>query len=272
MGAGRAKREHPSRLRPRPPANVSSARMKRQGTAVRAPTGLAAVEVDRIVSSVRDLTMVPEPGLRFTVETTVDAINREIPGAVVECGVWRGGCSIAMLEAQRAVFGGVVRPVYMLDSFEGLPPATSRDGPLAAAWQASVDAPDFYDNCKASEAELRSNLDKLRFTRSDYRIVAGWFVETLPTVAAELRNQGIAVLRLDADWYEPTLLCLEHLVPLVAEDGFVLLDDYYAWDGCARAMHDYVARRNVPYRIRSVADFAGAYFINNPFRDTVDAL
>ena len=231
---------------------------------------LSASEVDQIACAVRELTMVPHSALRFTIERAVDTISSEIPGVIVECGVWRGGCSIAMLEAQRAAYGRVVRPVYMLDSFRGLPPATIRDGLLAIKWQRSVDAPDYYDNCRASQVELQTALDEFGFTREDYRIVAGWFADTLPAVVAELQSQGIALLRLDADWYEPTLTCLEQLVPLVSKAGLVLLDDYYAWDGCARAVHEFASRSDVPYRIRSIPDFAGAYFFKKSFRDATD--
>ena len=46
------------------------------------------------------------------------------------------------------------------------------------------------------------------------------------------------------------LLCLNELVPQVVDGGVVILDDYYTWDGCPRAVHEYLASRDLPYKIR----------------------
>jgi len=51
------------------------------------------------------------------------------------------------------------------------------------------------------------------------------------------------LLRLDSDWYESTKQCLENLFDLVVDGGLVIIDDYYVWDGCARAVHDFLSKR-----------------------------
>lgn len=227
---------------------------------------------NRILAAVRPFTMVHESGIRFTVEQVVDLVRRGMPGVIVECGVWKGGCSIAMLLAQRDQFGRIEKPVYMLDSFEGLPPVTPRDGPLALQWKNGADPVNYLDNCKASLEELEKNLETLGFGADDYKILPGWFEDTLPRLAEKLKVRGIALLRLDGDWYDSTLVCLEHLMPLVSEGGIVIVDDYYSWDGCARAVHDYLSRQDLPYRIRSLFNGYGAYFIKKPYRDRFDVL
>jgi O-methyltransferase len=70
-----------------------------------------------------------------------------------------------------------------------------------------------------------------------FSLIKGWFDETIPTFKPP---EPIAVLRLDADWSESTLTCLKHLYPHVAPGGVVIIDDYWAWDGCARAVHEFV--------------------------------
>lgn len=75
-----------------------------------------------ITAQVRPFTMAPDLAVHFTAMEAVRLIAAGIPGVLVECGTWRGGCSIAMLLAQQAVFGQVVRPVHLLDSSAGLPP------------------------------------------------------------------------------------------------------------------------------------------------------
>lgn len=220
-----------------------------------------------IAAAVRPLTMVADSAVQFTAAEAARLIAAGIPGVLVECGTWRGGCSLAMLLAQRAAFGRVVRPVYLLDSFAGLPPATERDGPLARAWQADTDSPGYHDNCAASEAQLRADLAAFGFAPGEYHVHPGWFADTLPPLAASLGAAPIALLRLDGDWFDSTLACLRHLEPLVATEGTVLIDDYYAWDGCARAVHAYLAEGDRAYRIKSFPGFLGAYFTKRPARD-----
>src|SRR5262245_6270798 len=52
--------------------------------------------------------------------------------------------------------------------------------------------------------------------------VAGWFDKTLPRIRIE---GGIALLRLDADWYESTMTCLEALYSHVVPGGLVIVDN-----------------------------------------------
>ncbi len=72
-----------------------------------------------------------------------------------------------------------------------------------------------------------------------YELVKGWFDDTIPPFAET--SPRIAVLRLDGDWYESTMCCLTNLFPHVVENGLVLIDDYGYWEGCTRAVHDYLS-------------------------------
>lgn len=225
-----------------------------------------------IMEWVDGYTMLSEPALAFTIEQTVEAVRRHPESAIVECGVWRGGCSTAILLAQRAAFGRIVSPVWMLDSFEGLPPARDRDGPLARSWQADLESPGYYDNCRASLADVQAGLDRFGFESDQAVLVPGWFSETAAATAAQLEARGISLLRLDGDWYESTKTCLEHLEPEVRNEGVVVIDDYYAWDGCARAVHEHLATRDHAYRIRSLPGFTGAYFEKRAARTDPDRL
>ncbi|HUR81434.1 MAG TPA: TylF/MycF/NovP-related O-methyltransferase, partial [Thermoanaerobaculia bacterium] len=61
--------------------------------------------------------------------------------------------------------------------------------------------------------------------------------------------EPIAILRIDGDWYESTLTALEALWKYLAPNGIVIVDDYYAWDGCSRAVHDFLSRHQSTARI-----------------------
>lgn len=214
----------------------------------------------RVIAEVADYTMVSEAPLRLTIESTIVSIERDLPGPIVECGTWRGGSSFAMLLAQRYRYGRIVKPVWMFDSFEGLPPADARDGPMALAWQADTESPDYLNNCKVQLEDVLDTVARFGFRDDECCIAPGWFSNTLPPLSDMFRRSQIALLRVDCDWYESVLFVLRTLVPCVADEGRVIVDDYYAWDGCARATHDFLSQNSLCYRIRSIDGFGSAWF------------
>ena len=117
---------------------------------------------------------------------------------------------------------------FLFDSFEGLPPAKDVDGDSARAWQADTKGEFYFDNCTAEMSFAREAM-RLSGAR-DVTIVKGWFKDTLPKFTPPSK---IALLRLDGDWFESTLTCLECLYSHLSPDGLVILDDYYYWDGCS---------------------------------------
>lgn len=164
---------------------------------------------------------------------------RHLKGPIVECGVWRGGMSGGMAQLL-----GEKRKYYLFDSFEGLPDVQDVDGEAAIAWQNNKDSEDYLDNCRA-EMSFAQNCMAMSPAK-DVSIVKGWFSESLPEY--DFADE-ISILRLDGDWYESTMDCLVHLYPKVEEGGVVIIDDYYVWDGCSRAVHDYLSANKLPVRI-----------------------
>jgi O-methyltransferase len=166
-----------------------------------------------------------------------------IPGSVVECGTWRGGMIAGM-----ASMLGDNRSYYLYDSFEGLPDAKPIDGKKALNWQKDKTSNNYHDNCTADEAEAIKAMALSGVT--DVTVSKGWFSKTLP----KYKGSDIAILRLDGDWYESTMDCLVNMFSKVAVGGVIIIDDYYTYAGCARAVHDYLSRNNREERIRQYAD------------------
>jgi O-methyltransferase len=169
-------------------------------------------------------------------------------GCIVECGVWRGGMMAGIAEVL-----GPNRQYFLFDSFEGLPPAREEvDGEWVMEWQSDTTSPIYFNNCRAAEEEAAAAM-KLSGATS-FWLVKGWFKDTLPSYKFPTE---IAILRLDGDLYDSTRVCLENLYPHVVPGGIVILDDYHNWDGCARAVNEYIAgiasRNEVP-RVREFHD------------------
>ena len=154
-----------------------------------------------------------------------------LAGAIVECGTWRGGMIAGMAEVL-----GNCRSYYLCDSFRGLPPARQIDGEAARAWQDNPQAFSHHNNCTASIQEARAAMEMS--PSRDYTLVEGWFEDTLP----RFPNVPIALLRMDADWYESTKCILDNLVKRLVPGGLIVIDDYYTWEGCTVAVNEYAAR------------------------------
>jgi O-methyltransferase len=183
--------------------------------------------------------MVPEP----TYVANLEIVNwaRNTKGAVVECGTWKGG-----MIAGIAACLGPDRDYFLFDSFEGLPKAKNVDGESAMEWQQNTKGPYYYDNCTASEGHAREAMNRAGISHA--HLIKGWFRDTLP--GRHFPN-GIAILRMDGDWYESTMQILDNLFGFVNKNGLVIVDDYYVWDGCSKAVHDFLSRRQLPERIES---------------------
>lgn len=181
-----------------------------------------------LYSKYKEYTMIPE--LTFIRNLQLCAHFSEVAGDYVECGVWRGGMSGAIAEVI-----GQHRTLHLFDSFEGLPPAKSIDGDEALAWQKDVTSPGYYDNCTAPESFVHDVMRIAKVTR--YKVYKGWFENTMPVFP----DLPIAILRLDGDWYDSTMVSLRNLFPKVVVGGIVILDDYHTWDGCTRAVHDFLS-------------------------------
>jgi O-methyltransferase len=194
------------------------------------------LKATRIYQRYQSFTMIPS----YIFESNLLLCEEKAPntGCIVEAGVWRGGMSAGIADMVPA------RVHYLFDSFEGLPPAKDVDGATALAWQHNTSDPAFYDNCRAERSFAEAAMARSRAKES--HIVQGWFNETMANFKPA---EAIAILRLDGDWYDSTMQCLTSLYPYVMEGGVIIIDDYYAWDGCARALHDYLSAQGSIDRI-----------------------
>jgi O-methyltransferase len=203
----------------------------------KAPPGSA---YDKTYADFSSFTMIPREAYVDNLGL-IEKEKQDLPsGCIVECGVWRGG----MIASIATIMGNGYN-YFLFDSFEGLPKAKEIDGQAAIDWQADTDSNWYFDNCKAEESYAEAAMKKAGI--SNYKLVRGWFSDTLPGYSF---GEKICILRLDGDWYESTMDCLVNLYPLVEEKGLIIIDDYYAWEGCARAVHDYLSSNSLSARIR----------------------
>lgn len=162
-----------------------------------------------------------------------------IAGDVVECGVWRGGSMMAV--ARTLLDLGARRRLHLFDTFDGMPPPTTVDrdlsGVAAAGWLAAEDRDTGSTWARSPLEDVRANLRSTGYPPELVHFVPGMVEDTIPSRAPE----GIAILRLDTDWYESTRHELEHLYPRLVQGGVLIVDDYGHWQGARRAVDEYLA-------------------------------
>jgi O-methyltransferase len=171
--------------------------------------------------------------LQHCVETV---LADEIPGDLIECGVWRGGACILM-RAVLAAYGDERRRVWLADSFQGVP----RPDPANYKADKGVRADRAAGILGVSEAEVRANFERYGLLDEQVRFLPGWFKDTLHDAPID----RIAVLRLDGDLYESTIQALDALYPRLSPGGFCIIDDYHALKPCEQAVTDYRAKHGV---------------------------
>ena len=177
-----------------------------------------------------------------------EVLLHNVPGDVIETGVWRGGAAILMRAVLKAL-GDKSRTVWVADSFQGLPQPDARKYP--------VDAGDPHWKNKrlaVSVEEVKANF--LRYGLLDDRVqfLKGWFKDTLPNAPID----RLAVMRLDGDMYESTIDALLALYHRLSVGGYVIIDDY-ALKGCRAAVDDFRAKHHIAEELHQV-DWTGVYW------------
>lgn len=176
-----------------------------------------------------------------------DILYAEIPGDLIETGVWRGGSTIFMRGLLKA-YGVTDRTVWVADSFQGFPDPdqagvssrsfsspgldTVRMGPPPAHIQTLIDR--VWQG--TSYEEVSDHFARYGLLDEQVQFLKGWFRDTLP--AAPITR--LALLRLDGDLYDSTYDALQALYPKLSIGGYTIVDDYGTFDECRQAVHDYL--------------------------------
>ena len=179
-----------------------------------------------------------------------------IPGAIVECGVWRGGSS--MMSALRLKeLDETSRRLYLYDTYAGMSEPTEIDvnveGKSALpewGFQAETDK-NLWDY--APFEEVQHNMRSTEYPEECIQFIKGKVEDTIP---GDNLPESIGLLRLDTDWYESTYHELVHLYPRLAPGGVVIIDDYGHWQGARKAVDQYLEENHLALYLHRI-DYTG---------------
>ena len=197
-------------------------------------------EARQTIRQVRSWTMTSDAKLHALIVATRHVAAHEIPGAIVECGVWRGGSMQAIARTLMAM-GVTDRDLHLFDTFAGMPEPTEADrrhDGAAAADLLKTRPSHAKVWAIASLDDVRDGMAATGYPPERVHFHPGRVEETIPGDAPD----RIALLRLDTDWYESTRHELDHLYGRVPQGGVVLFYDYDHWEGARRAVDEFLAR------------------------------
>jgi O-methyltransferase len=160
-----------------------------------------------------------------------DVVRSNVPGDLLEAGVWRGGMTIFMRAVLKA-YGERSRAVWVADSFEGLPEPDRRVETFQD-WK--------REDMAVSLEEVRANFARYGLLDDGVRFLKGFFDQTLPKAPIS----QLAILRVDADLYQSTRDVLDNLYHKLSPGGYAIFDDYWNLPDCRRAIDEYREREQI---------------------------
>jgi len=224
-------------------------KVRQQGTDY--PPDFQGDEID-IIQAVRPWTLTSAERIYALIQAVRYVSANTIAGAIVECGVWKGG-SMAAVARTLLQLQDVSRGLYLFDTFEGMSEPTSRDRDYSGRAASKLLVEDSGVQCSDAPLEgVKEILYQTCYPKERIHFIAGKVEETIPASAPD----SISLLRLDTDWYESTKHELVHLFPRLSPRGVIIIDDYGHWRGARQACDEYFAQHHIPILLNRI-DYTG---------------
>ncbi len=177
------------------------------------------------------LTMNEERLSKFLTHFEAFKISQNIPGEIVECGVFKG-TSLIRFGMFRKIFGGDhTSRLIAFDVFSDKYPNTKfkEDKIQRKHWINTA------GSSSISELQLKKIFKNRKI--SNYQTVKGDVVKTVPKFVEKNPGLKISLLNIDIDFVEPTITVLENLFNKVSKGGVILLDNYAGRGSSGKYLH-----------------------------------
>jgi len=193
----------------------------------------------KIIEFVKPFTGTGSDRILALIDSVRYITKNDVQGAIVECGVWKGGsimaAALTLMECKK-----LDKDIYLFDTFEGM----SKPGKEDINFK-NISSFTKFEKTKITDSSSnwkRVGIDEVKhavfstgYPQDKFHFVKGMVENTLPSTSPEL----ISILRLDTDWYESTKHELIHLFPLLSKGGILIIDDYGHHQGAKKAVDEY---------------------------------
>lgn len=218
--------------------------------------------------------MMPAVNLITLYEQAVYCEKFKIEGDFVECGVWKGG-AVGMMAMANLKHASMRRTLHLFDAFDDIcEPDPEVDGEKAMRDLKTLGKRDrdsltgkiepvtgFYDSHGGhGTIEICADLltKVIGYPADNICFHKGWFQDTVEIKSNDIKQ--IAILRLDGDWYDSIMIPLLFLYDKVAPGGIVVIDDYGYYEGCTKAVDDFLKSKNITTFL-SYSNYGCRYFV-----------
>lgn len=160
-----------------------------------------------------------------------------IPGHVVECGVYKGISLIRFASFREMLEYPYSRKIIGFDAFGKFPTqANSEDAEFVS----------YFENAGGDGISVAELDDVLRHKKfENYELIKGDVADTLPDYVSEHPELRISLLHIDVDVYKPTMDILSNLYDRVSTGGLIVFDDYGTVGGETRAVDEFFEGKDV---------------------------
>jgi hypothetical protein len=231
---------------PLPPAKTGAKKAGSKNSGAKHPD---LATIDPVVQQVRQqkLTYLPIGALNDLYQAALDADDEARPGVFLEAGCALGGSAIVLAKAKDPT-----RPLFIHDVFGMIPPPTDEDGPdiharyekIKSGQAAGIGGDPYYGYEESLTDRVRDTFATfgLPVEENAVTLVKGLFQDTITG------DEPVALAHIDGDWYDSVRTCLERIGPRLSFHGVMVIDDYFYWSGCRRAVDEFLAANPNDYR------------------------
>ena len=217
------------------------------------PADFSQEEIE-IIELVNPYTMTSIERLFSLTNAVKYIVQNDVPGDIVECGVWKGGSMMAVAKTLTKL-GDRSRNLYLFDTFSGMTEPSDKDfdfrgNEAAEILRNSNKEDDISFWCCAQLNSVREAMYSTGYEQEKIHFIKGMVEETIPKYAPN----NISILRLDTDWYESTKHELIHLFPRLSKNGVIIIDDYGYWKGAKLAVDEYFSQNKIPIFLCRIDD------------------
>jgi len=194
--------------------------------------------IDKLIS--KGLTYLKPTDLLEMEEALLKIKNQAIEGIYLEAGVALGGSAIFTCFYKRKEVD-----FLLYDVFDMIPAPSAEDGVdvherykvIQSGKSSGIAGNTYYGYEDNLIDKVKSNFQDFQIdtNQSNVKFIKGKFQDTM-----EFQNKSIAYAHIDCDWYDSVKFCLEKIYPNLSTGGLMLIDDYFHYSGCRKAVDEFL--------------------------------
>ncbi|WP_298368899.1 TylF/MycF/NovP-related O-methyltransferase [uncultured Lutibacter sp.] len=190
------------------------------------------------------LTYLSHRALLLLGKTVKKIEKKNIQGCIIETGCALGGSSILIGKLKNKD-----RQFNVYDSFEMMPEPSENDGEdvhnrfsvIKKGVSKGINGNLYYGYERDLYNKVRTSFKSFNVDLTNVKLIKGYYKDTL------IIKEQVAMAHIDCDWYDSVILSLERIEPHLVVGGLLIIDDYYRYSGCKKAVDEYFKNKKENY-------------------------